>query len=89
MSGKAKQIDNDYQMIRNVSMRHAWLPKKDEMPDTGRCAWRGPTADPRAFLDDDAVCAPNAGALGIGDALFSDYSVWLQIDHMRICGNLE
>ncbi len=38
--------------------------------------------------DDHAVCAPIAGALGVGDALFSDYSVWLQIDHMRICGNL-
>ncbi|MEN1600030.1 helix-hairpin-helix domain-containing protein, partial [Pseudomonas aeruginosa] len=23
------------------SMRHAWHPKQDEMPDTGRCAWRG------------------------------------------------
>ena len=88
MGGKAKQIDNDYQMIRTVSMRHAWHPKQDDMPDTGRCAWRGPTADPRAFLDDDAVCTSVAGALGIGDALFSDYSVWLQIDHMRICGNL-
>lgn len=38
--------------------------------------------------DDHAVCAPIAGALGVGDALFSDYSVWLQIDHIRICGNL-
>lgn len=49
-----------------------------------------PTADTRPFLDhhDHAVCAPIAGAFGIGDALFSDYSIWLQIDHMRICGNL-
>ncbi|HBO3971860.1 TPA: hypothetical protein L4T46_003849 [Pseudomonas aeruginosa] len=34
MSSKAKQIDNDYQMIRTVSMRHAWHPKQDEVPDT-------------------------------------------------------